>query len=305
MDERAPEILRRQRRRHHGDDVRRVARVNDSGVVERVEERAGLVRDRHVVGKRLAAAACCTDRPPASRSSRSTTTRRPTRRAPSASAGERGRPARCAAPVGSTTRRCARRRRDACAPSRARAIPPLMLRRPTSRISMFVAVLSLMSIILSSSSETGKRLADRVVRTDRPIRSPCRRARSVTRRLRSKLPVSSCLEDLDHDGKLDRRRRRHALAGIEAGVISGVEIEHVERDRRRNVASRDSNVVTRAPQTAAEDLRATGVVHVIAAQRANAAMIAARPQHAAVRLCDASPAARGSVPHGATKPRPS
>jgi hypothetical protein len=53
MDELPSEILGRQRRRHDGDHIGRIACVNDSGVVEGVEERAGFVCDRNVRGKRL------------------------------------------------------------------------------------------------------------------------------------------------------------------------------------------------------------------------------------------------------------
>ena len=53
MDELSSEILRRQRRRHHGDHIGRIACVNDSGVVEGVEERAGFVCDQNVGRKRL------------------------------------------------------------------------------------------------------------------------------------------------------------------------------------------------------------------------------------------------------------
>ena len=113
---------------------------------------------------------------------------------------------------------------------------------PTSRMSMLVAVLSLMSIIFSSSSR------NRIRRTDAGVaefaRTPIFIAATQHDAVRKIEPAGLQLtKHLDHDGNLDRRGGRHARARVDAGVIPGAQVEDFQSARRRKAGRKSARVV--------------------------------------------------------------
>ena len=151
-----------------------VVAVHDADVVERIEEAAGLVRDRDALRQRLGQQRVDL----IAFENRDHLVRGPivnqfTLGHHREQVHHVGR-ATIRALVAPTNYPCARSRADASDPNRGDTSSRLMLLNPTRRINMLVAVLSLMSIILSSSSSTAVRAADRRHRTARPSRNLCR-----------------------------------------------------------------------------------------------------------------------------------